>query len=135
MYVDSKGYANILARLIAVMLGRLKMSVAECIAAYTSLSDDVFRKTQHRVKINGQIQGRFDGEELTRAIKRIIRQQGLSEDALLKDVPEAGCKVWVFSHAVQYVLIEVALSAQQAKGQMKRFASLATVCHAAIPTY
>ena len=75
------------------MLGRLRMSVADCITAYLSLSNRVFRKTRHRVTVNGQIQGRFDADELARAVKEVVRQQGLPEDALLKDIPEAGCKV------------------------------------------
>jgi hypothetical protein len=79
--------------LIAVMLGRLRMSVADCITAYLSLSDRVFRKTRHRVTIKGQVQGRFDSEELAQAVKEVVKQQGLPEDALLKDAPEARCKV------------------------------------------
>ncbi|KAF1960998.1 hypothetical protein CC80DRAFT_269456 [Byssothecium circinans] len=77
------------------MLGRLKMSVAECITAYLSLSDRVFRKTRHRVTVKGKVQGRFDSEELARAVKEVVKQQGLQEDALLKDAPEAGCKIFV----------------------------------------
>lgn len=46
------------------MLGRLKMSIDECIDAYISLSDKVFRKKRHRVTVKGSIQGRFDSEEL-----------------------------------------------------------------------
>jgi hypothetical protein len=75
------------------MLGRLRMSVADCITAYLSLSDRVFRKTRHRVTIKGQVQGRFDSEELAQAVKEVVKQQGLPEDALLKDAPEARCKV------------------------------------------
>jgi hypothetical protein len=75
------------------MLGRLRMSVADCITAYLSLSDRVFRKTRHRVTVKGKVQGRFDAEELARAVKEVVKQQGLQEDALLKDTPEAGCKV------------------------------------------
>lgn len=37
--------------LIAVMLGRLRMTVDECIDAYTSLSDRVFEKKGHRVNL------------------------------------------------------------------------------------
>ncbi|KAH3913970.1 hypothetical protein HBH56_096710 [Parastagonospora nodorum] len=81
--------------LIAVMLGRLRMSVADCITAYLSLSNRVFRKTQHRVTVKGKMQGRFDAEELARAVKEVVKQQGLPEDVLLKDAPEAGCKVFV----------------------------------------
>jgi hypothetical protein len=75
------------------MLGRLKMSVGDCITAYLSLFDRVFCKARHRVTVRGQVQGRFDADELVLAIKEVVRQQGLPEDALLKDVPEAGCKV------------------------------------------
>jgi len=75
------------------MLGRLKMSVADCIKAYLSLSDRVFRKTRHRVTVKGKVQGRFDAEELARAVREVVKQQGVPEHALLKDAPEAGCKV------------------------------------------
>jgi hypothetical protein len=75
------------------MLGRLRMSVADCITAYLSLSERVFRKTRHRVTVKGKVQGRFDVEELAQAVKEVVRQQGLQEDALLKDTAEAGCKV------------------------------------------
>ena len=81
--------------LIAVMLGRLRMGVGDCITAYLSLSDRVFRKTRHRVTVKGQVQGRFDAEELARAVREVVRQQGLPEDALLKDTPKAECKVFV----------------------------------------
>jgi hypothetical protein len=75
------------------MLSWLKMSVADCIAAYLSLSNRVFRKTGHRVTVKGRVQGRFDAEELVQAVKEVVRQQGLQEDALLKNTAEAGCKV------------------------------------------
>ncbi len=45
------------------------MSVDACIDAYTTLMDGIFQKKRHRVKISGQIQARFDTEELERAIK------------------------------------------------------------------
>ena len=75
------------------MLGRLRMSVDESIDAYLSLSDRIFRKKRHRVTVKGNIQGRFDSEELARAVKEVIKKQGLQEDTLLKDAPEAACKV------------------------------------------
>jgi hypothetical protein len=60
---------------------------------YLSFSDRVFQKKRHRVSITGGIQGRFDSEELERAVKEVIKQQGLQEDVLLKDAPDAACKV------------------------------------------
>jgi predicted acylesterase/phospholipase RssA len=85
-------------RLIAIMLGRLRMTVDECIDAYVSLSDRIFQKQRHRVTIKGRVQGRFDSDELERAIKEIVARQGLAEDALLKDAPDTKCKVWVKVH-------------------------------------
>lgn len=79
------------------MLGRLRMSVADCIAAYLKLSERVFRKKQHRVTFKVQTQGRFDSEELARAVREVVTQQGLPEDALLKDEPNTTCKVYIDS--------------------------------------
>lgn len=78
--------------LIAIMLGRLRMTADECIEAYTSLSDNVFEKKSHRIKINGKLQGRFDAAKLEDTIKQILRARDLDEDELLKDIG-ASCKV------------------------------------------
>jgi len=75
------------------MLGRLRMSIDDSIDAYLSLLDRIFQKKRHRVTVKASIQGRFDSEELARAVKEVIKQQGLQEDTLLKDAPEAACKV------------------------------------------
>jgi hypothetical protein len=75
------------------MLGRLRMSIDDSIDAYLSLSDRIFQKKRHLVAVRGNIQGRFDSEELAQAVKEVIKQQGLREDTLLKDAPEATCKV------------------------------------------
>ncbi|KAF2022643.1 FabD/lysophospholipase-like protein, partial [Setomelanomma holmii] len=87
--------------LIAVMLGRLRMTVGEAIIAYLSLSNRVFQKKAHRVTVKGKIQGRFDSDELARAIKEVVKQQGLPEDALLKDASDAQCKVFVCATSKQ----------------------------------
>lgn len=79
---------------IAIMLGRLEMTVGECIEAYTSLSDKVFEKEHRRVNIKEKLQGRFDTAALEQAIKKILKSKGLTEETLLKD-PGANCKVYV----------------------------------------
>jgi len=44
--------------LVAIMLGRLCMSVDECITAYERLSDGIFTKIHHRIKgWHGQVHG------------------------------------------------------------------------------
>ena len=84
--------------LIAIMLGRLQMTVDECIDGYTSLSDKVFEKKSIGVTIKGKIRGRFNIAELEQAVKQILAQRGLSEDILLKD-SLAPCKVYVLIHS------------------------------------
>lgn len=69
------------------------MDVQECIHAYLRLSSRVFSKVHHRVNLKGQIQGRFDHEELERAIKQVITEAGYEENALLKDESPGACKV------------------------------------------
>jgi hypothetical protein len=70
------------------------MDIDACIDAYTEMSDKIFQKKHHRVNAwNGQIQGRFDSDELERAIKEIVRNQGLDKDALLMDRLDTTCKV------------------------------------------
>ena len=75
------------------MLGRLKLSIDECISAYLSLSDRVFQQKRHRVSKRGNIQGRFDSEELERAVKEVVAESGLDGNALLKDASDDACKV------------------------------------------
>ncbi|KAG9240400.1 phospholipase, patatin family protein [Calycina marina] len=79
--------------LIAIMLGRLRMSIEDCIDAYLLLSDRIFRKKRHRVTVKGNIQGRFDSDELERAIKEVVVAQGFPENTLLKDTSDNACKV------------------------------------------
>jgi hypothetical protein len=76
------------------MLGRLRMSITDCIDAYTSLSDEVFEKRRHRLSIRGRIQGRFDTVALERAVQGMLMRQGFEKDGLLKDTPDATCKVY-----------------------------------------
>jgi hypothetical protein len=47
--------------------------------------------------MGGNIQERFDSDELARAVKEIATKQGLQEEALLKDSPNAICKVLVLA--------------------------------------
>ena len=43
--------------------------------------------------IKGRVQRRFNSDELKRAIKEIVVRQNLAKDTLLKDAPDAKCKV------------------------------------------
>ncbi len=79
--------------LIAIMLGRLEMNIDD---AYVALFDRLFRKKRHRVTISGNVQGRFDMEELERSIREIVkRKDQAGENALLKGSENQQCKVLV----------------------------------------
>ncbi|KIY00391.1 uncharacterized protein Z520_04076 [Fonsecaea multimorphosa CBS 102226] len=82
-YFDMIGGTNT-GGLIAFMLGRLEMTMDECIDAYLSLSDQIFQKNAHRVTTQGKIQGRFDSNKLEEAIKEVVRTRKLQEYTLLK---------------------------------------------------
>lgn len=66
------------------MLGRLEMSIEDCIEKYISMSDRIFVKKRHRMGINTDIQGRFDTKELEQSVKNIIKECGLPEDEKMR---------------------------------------------------
>jgi predicted acylesterase/phospholipase RssA len=82
--------------LIAIMLGRLEMTIDECIDAYIKLSDKVFRK-QHMlpVKLSGDVRGKFDSAALESSVKQLLREHNQTEEALLKNIGPGKCKVFV----------------------------------------
>ena len=59
--------ADCLLRLIAIMLGRLRMPVGEAIAMYGSLGKEVFSERKRTTQ-----EGNFKASNLTKAIKRIV---------------------------------------------------------------
>jgi len=72
--------------LIALMLGRLRMTVVECIDAYRELMPAIFEKSKHRYSISkGKLQGRYDGKAIEEGVKRILKERNIRPDAPLKD--------------------------------------------------
>jgi len=72
------------------MLGRLRMSVSECIKAYLEMSENVFGKPQnftHREK--------FNPDALEQAIKVVVKEKTGDEDAILLD--PSCCKTYVIA--------------------------------------
>jgi hypothetical protein len=57
------------------MLGRLRMSVEECISTHVELSSRVFQKKHVMpVTVRGRVKARYSSEELQRAIKDVVLQ-------------------------------------------------------------
>ena len=82
--------------LIAIMLGRLDMTIDECMEAYIEIADKVFRKKHILpLKISGTLQGKFDSNALEEAIKQLLRHHKLGEDAALRNIGPGKCKVFV----------------------------------------
>ncbi|KAM5370882.1 hypothetical protein ACJZ2D_008315 [Fusarium nematophilum] len=87
--------------LIAIMLGRLRMSIPECIDRYKELSAQVFKpKRQHNIlgkaKDLWKLDGAFDALALEAATRKVIQDAGMdpSEHLLERD---AQCKVFVLA--------------------------------------
>lgn len=79
--------------LIAIMLGRLKMSVQECINVYHEFSLEAFtRKRWIPVSIRGNVKERFDSKRLKMALRKVLVKYGVGEEALLRD-SDLSCRV------------------------------------------
>lgn len=76
------------------MLGRLEMDIDQCIIAYTSLAETVFgvKKGLLPFNIKGKVKSQFDSTKLEKAIRKTIKDSGISETGLLNDGTERGCK-------------------------------------------
>lgn len=85
--------------LIAIMLGRLKMDIEDCIKAYLKISQAVFQPRKRKFNIFGRasdalkIRGRFDSEALKRGIQTIAVQAGDKREAKLKVEAQPQCRV------------------------------------------
>ena len=79
--------------LVAIMLGRLEMSVEECKQAYMDMMDKIFIKKHHRLGFPKlKVQARFDTMVFENAIKQVVKDRGINEDSLLL-WPEGRCKM------------------------------------------
>lgn len=78
--------------LIAIMLGRMKMSIEQCEKAYEKLSPLVFTKLRHSMKWFGEPQGRFDHKALEKEIRKILVDQGMDAEELMKVSGSDDCK-------------------------------------------
>ncbi|KAI9834433.1 MAG: hypothetical protein M1826_002587 [Phylliscum demangeonii] len=87
--------------LLAIMLGRLRMSLEECEAAYLQLSKDIFKPSRNSANIPGKVydflqaNGKFDSQPLESNIRSILKAHEKPEDELLREDHEDACKVFV----------------------------------------
>jgi predicted acylesterase/phospholipase RssA len=87
--------------LLAIMLGRLRMSIDTCEAAYADFAADIFTPRRRRANLLGQsidflkVNGKFDEEPLERNLKRFIEDADLDAEELLHDMRSESPKVFV----------------------------------------
>ncbi|KAH6723597.1 acyl transferase/acyl hydrolase/lysophospholipase [Leptodontidium sp. MPI-SDFR-AT-0119] len=82
--------------LIAIMLGRLHMSVDECILHYANIMDEIFRRKRllpFSVR-TGQISSRYATDVLEEGIKGIIEKSGKPREEKMQEA-NPRCKVFV----------------------------------------
>jgi hypothetical protein len=84
----------VVSRIIALMLGRLRMSVDEAIKCYGAISQEVFSNPNFVSIGRGS---KFSAAKLERAIKRVVQEKTGKEDELLINTQPEGreCKTYV----------------------------------------
>ncbi|KIJ40903.1 hypothetical protein M422DRAFT_60526 [Sphaerobolus stellatus SS14] len=85
--------------LVAIMLGRLRMTIAQCMEAYDTLSRSIFDASMLQKAGNANSSGaRYSPKGLEDAIKAIVKTYGSAKDGeeIMRDTQD-GCKVFVVS--------------------------------------
>ena len=105
--------------LIAIMLGRLEMTVEECIKAYTDMMGNVFGERASRIDWKLNVKGQFSASRLEKAIRSLVRATNNPDDALLND-PASGrrhCRVSVLPcparQCIHAYIVQVRLCRQE----------------------
>ena len=87
-------------RLIAIMLGRLRMTIDEAIEAFETFSSKVFTErwanSNKLVKWGNALSGRkawFRGKDMESSVKELLRLRNLDEDEPLLESSVPSCKV------------------------------------------
>ncbi|GAB1193762.1 hypothetical protein APSETT444_002990 [Aspergillus pseudonomiae] len=101
--------------LIAIMLGRLKMSVDECIDTYVKLIKTIFeKKSRWPINFSGDIRSRFDAAKLESAIKDVVTSHGAKETDLFNDGCDRGCRVLPSKDNIPATICQAALATSAA---------------------
>jgi hypothetical protein len=85
--------------LLAIMLGRLRMTIDQCEEAFVDMSEKIFTPRRSQGNFVGQgldfvnARGKFSTETLEACVKDVVRSRELSEDELFYKQGNDGCKV------------------------------------------
>jgi uncharacterized protein YllA (UPF0747 family) len=77
------------------MLGRLEMTVDECIEAYTKMMKQIFEKKENRsiISMVGAVKPRFSSQVLENAIKQVLRERNVAINEKFENGQKGKCKV------------------------------------------
>jgi len=87
--------------LLAIMLGRLEMSIPSCIDAYINLSKAIFQPRRYSASVIGRVidkinvQERFSSSILEQAIVGLLERNGQTRDSPLQCETPTKCKIFV----------------------------------------
>lgn len=86
--------------IIAIMLGRLRMTLDECLEAYTELARTIFKPKRYKYDVFNRARDllsakeRFNSSKLEHVVKDIIRERTGNENTSLHEPSESSaCKV------------------------------------------
>jgi hypothetical protein len=88
------------------MLGRLEMSVEECVDAYTKMMKHVFgKKANHSfIDLFGGVKPRFSSKALVNAVSQVLKARGISVNEKFENGTRPRCKVYAHPDFIATVL-------------------------------
>lgn len=100
------------SRLIAIMLGRLQMTIPECIDTYTNLASQIFGANAIEKALNFANTGAYYGKDgLEKAVKALVKKRTGDENAPMLDPDTTNqCKVCVYPSLVMLPVCTVYLT-------------------------
>ena len=83
--------------LIAIMLGRLEISVDECIKAYEELMESIFGAKAHWMPFNllANVNAQYDSQKIKHEIEEVLRKHDIALNSLFNDGHKRNCRVSV----------------------------------------
>ncbi|SPO01656.1 uncharacterized protein DNG_04329 [Cephalotrichum gorgonifer] len=122
--------------ILAIMLGRLRMSIPECIEAYRSLSDRTFRPRKQWTLpsiVSDLFPSRFDSDALIQAAEDVVRRAGEPHGAKLIDRRDSQCKVFVTAATQRAAGLQMhLLRTYRSAGEFQPDISIGQAFHAAL---
>ena len=71
--------------LIALMLGKMGMTIPECIQQYEELSKEIFGKTHIRATLTMRLgHAKYSGKRLQNCVRELLKKRNMAEDYMMK---------------------------------------------------